>query len=891
MQGLSTQEAQQRLQQYGVNKLPDKAPPSAPVIFIRQFKSPFIYVLLAAAIVSYFLGQTINSFFILLVLFLNAFIGTIQEFSAAKAAEALKNMVPFHASVYRDGTIVRLPTEELVPGDLVQLVSGDKVPADIHLTRSKNLIVDESMLTGESQPQQKAASDPLQYEQQGGQSAEYNSQDDSHPITERKDVVFAGTIVTHGRCEGIVTDTGVNTEIGHIAHDVTGTEDTKPPLLLRLEKFTVRITYSIVILIVILFLITLARGDDLSQVFLMGVALAVSAIPEGLPAAITVALAIGMRRMANKGVIVRKLVAVESLGSCTYIASDKTGTLTVNEMTIRQIATPDGKQYSVTGEGLDLHGEIKDESGQLANGDSGIKPLIIAGTLANESTLECVDGEWSGNGDHVDLAFLVACNKYGLDHRQILNSNQEISNIPYESENAYSASVRNVDGLPTLFIKGSVEKLLEFSTLAPDNTPLHKEAVTQQMQQMAKQGYRVMGLGYKPLQNDGMEPQQELCNIVFLGIVGMLDPLRPQVQEAIAQCREADIQVAMVTGDHPNTAQAIAKEMGLQQADQPLTGAQISALSALVDSPQKAMSEEEFDREVAKHHVFARVEPRQKKRLVDSLKHQGEFVAVTGDGVNDAPALHAAHVGVAMGKRGTDVARESSDLIITDDNFASIVEGVKQGRIVYNNIRKVVFLLISTGAAEITLFILSILMGLPLPLLPIQLLWLNLVTNGLQDVALAFEPEEGNELKRKPRHPDEPVFDRLMIERVIINAIVMGCLAFAVFKVQLSLGLSIEAARNITLLQMVLFENIHVFNSRSEHKSIFKQAFLGNPFLIFGMFAAQAVHIMALYTDGISDILQLQPVTFNQWVELLGIALILIIVDEVHKLWRKHRPL
>lgn len=871
MQGLSQKEALQKRQTFGVNKLPDKAPPSAALIFVRQFKSPFIYVLLAAAIVSYFLGQSINSFFILLVLFLNALIGTIQEFSAAKAAEALKHMVPFYASVYRDGKIVRLPTEELVPGDIVQLVSGDKVPADIRLTMVKNFIVDESMLTGESQPQEK---------QVGGKEI-----DESHPITERADLVFAGTIVTHGRCEGEVTQTGNKTEIGHIAHDVIGTEDTKPPLLLRLEKFTVNITYAILALIAVLFVITLVRGDSLSQVFLMGVALAVSAIPEGLPAAITVALAIGMRRMAKKGVIVRKLVAVESLGSCTYIASDKTGTLTVNEMTIREIALPNRNHYTVSGEGLDLHGEILSEDHILANGDPILKELIIAGTLANEASLENIEGEWKGNGDHVDLAFLVICDKYGFEHQKLHMSFPEIANIPYESENAYSASIRNVESSMTLYAKGSVEKLLEFSEQTLDGKPLDKASVIQQMQTMATQGYRVMALGRKVLTEGNLEVQQELSGLSFLGIVGMLDPLRPGVPEAIKQCHEADIKVAMVTGDHPHTAQAIAREMGIQTDSNAMTGADISQLAK--EAELKPANKIALNQEIACHKVFARVEPRQKKMLVDALKEQGEFVAVTGDGVNDAPALHASHVGVAMGKRGTDVARESSDLIITDDNFSSIVEGIRQGRIVYNNIRKVVFLLISTGAAEITLFILSILMGLPLPLLPIQLLWLNLVTNGLQDVALAFEPAEGNELKQKPRLPNEPVFNRLMLERVIVNAIVMGCLAFIVFKIQLAAGMSVESARNITLLQMVLFENIHVFNSRSEHQSIFKQPFLGNPFLIFGMLAAQAIHILAIYTDGLNDILELEPVTLEQWFTLLGIASTLIIVDEAHKWWRK----
>lgn len=870
--GLTSQEAQHLLETHGANKLPEPKPLSVAVTFARQFKSPFIYVLLAAGVVSYFLGHSVNSFFIILVLFLNALIGTIQEYSAAKAAEALKSMVPYYASVFRDGEIVRLPTEELVPGDVIQLVSGDKVPADIKLHQVNNLIVDESMLTGESAPQEKGL-----FENQT-ESAEL-------PITERKDRLFAGTIITRGRGEGVVHETGIDTEIGHIASDVTSTENIKPPLLVRMEKFTLGITYAILILIAILFLITLVRGDDLANAFLLGVALAVSAIPEGLPAAITVALAIGMRRMAKKGVIVRKLLAVESLGSCTYIASDKTGTLTVNEMTIRKILLPNGTNYDVTGEGLDFHGEIVDQQGQIVTPSSALDALILAGTLANEAKLEVNKEKIKGQGDHVDLAFLVLCNKSGKEQDVLRLSHKELANIPYESENAYSASVNNTPEGPHLFVKGSVEQVLHFATNGFDGTNIDKQTVLEQMQALAKQGYRVMGLASKPLDaGSQLAPMGQLNNMQFLGIVGMQDPLRFEAKAAVNHCHQAEIKVAMVTGDHQSTANAIAQDLGLTTDNlTPLTGVEISNLWKT--------NPDDFQNQIKERRVFARVEPRQKKLLVDNLIANGEFVAVTGDGVNDAPALHAAHVGVAMGKRGTDVAKESADLIITDDNFSSIVEGVKQGRMVYNNIRKVIFLLISTGAAEITLFVLSLLSGLPLPLMPIQLLWLNLVTNGLQDVALAFEPEEGNELKQAPRKPNEPVFDRYMIERVMVNALVMGCLAFVVFKIQIEAGMSVEAARNMTLMQMVLFENIHVFNCRSETRSIFKQAFFGNPFLLIGMLSAQALHIIAMYTPGLNSVLEVQPVSLEQWLQLLLIASSLLAADEIFKWIKRNRKI
>ncbi len=866
MPGLSTTEAQQKLKQIGVNKLPDTQTISLVDVFFRQFKSPFIYVLLAAAIVSWFLGHSVNSFFIMLVLLLNAAIGTIQEYSAAKAAEALKNMVPYYASVYRDGNFSRIPAEQIVPGDWVQLVSGDKIPADIKLASANSVIVDESLLTGESLPQAK-------HPQVSG------SDQHSTLITDQQDMLFAGTIMTHGRAEGEVQLTGANTEIGKIAKDVTGSESIKPPLLVRMERFTLRITYAVAVLIGILFLITLLRGDDLSNAFLLGVALAVSAIPEGLPAAITIALAIGMRRMAKKGVIVRKLLAVEALGSCTYIASDKTGTLTVNEMTVRKLALADATELDVSGEGQDLHGEILDQQILTDQQQANLKKLALAGILANEASLEIKQDEIQASGDHVDLAFLVLGHKLGMQHWQTQKADKELASIPYESENAYSASICRTDDGAELFVKGSLEKVLAMCSQSANGTALDKRVLTEQMQRLATQGYRVMALACRSVPEKPVyQPQDFLNNLCFLGMVGMQDPLRPEVEQAVSQCHNSQIKVAMVTGDHPNTARAIADELGFEPGSVPfLTGDDINQLQ---NQGGKTLA-----KSITNQHVFARVEPRQKKLLVDTLAQQGEFVAVTGDGVNDAPALHAAHVGVAMGKRGTDVARESSDLIITDDNFASIVEGVKQGRVVYNNIRKVIFLLISTGAAEITLFILSILAGLPLPLMPIQLLWLNLVTNGLQDVALAFEPEEGNELRQPPRKPKEPIFNRLMLERVLTNAVVMGCLAFMVFYLQLAAGMPEESARNITLLQMVLFENIHVFNSRSEQQSIFKQSFMGNPFLLFGMLAAQGIHILAIYTPGLNSVLQLEPVSLQQWLQLLLIASSLILVSEGQKWW------
>lgn len=854
---LTGNEAKKRLEKYGPNILPEPILPGMLLIFIGQFKSPFIYVLLSAAIVSYFLAQEINAFFIFVVLVLNAVIGTIQEYSAQKAATALKKLVPSKTTVIRNDHSLEINTYEVVVGDLVLLASGDKVPADIRLAHNEGLQVDESMLTGESIAAVKV--NALQSE---------NADRHQHNC-------YAGTIVIKGRAHGYVTATGKNTQIGKIAADVKA-QQTKPPLLLRIEKFTLRITYGILLLIALIFTITLVRGDDLATVFLLAVALAVSAIPEGLPAAITVALAIGMRKMANVQVIIRKLIAVEALGSCTYIASDKTGTLTVNKMTIGQLWLIGGGQYQVTGQGLDLEGKITLKQGQEDKDQLAL--LLTGGILANESSLVTTADGVSGQGDMVDVAFLVLAAKQGIDYQITRNSYRQIMAIPYESEQAYCASLQQFNDKYYLFVKGSAE------TLLPMLRDGFSAQITQQTNALARQGYRVLALAYTVLDVVPNKLEQALSQLNFLGLVGMIDPLREDVIQAVTDCKTAHIKVAMITGDHPKTALALAEQAGITTSArakmQAITGQQ---LSAAFQQGQAA-----FSQCIHSSNVFARVSPHQKKQIVTQLMQDGEFVAVTGDGVNDAPALSNAHVGIAMGLRGTDVARESADIILTDDRFSSIVDGIKEGRIVYSNIRKVIFLLISTGAAEILLVLYSLLLGTPLPLLPLQLLWLNLVTNGIQDVALAFEPAEGDELKKPARKPSEPIFNRVMIERVIVNAIVMGTLAFGVFNWQLSQGIAEAEARNITLLLMVLFENVHVLNSRSERQSIFKQYFFGNKFLLFGMLAAQGVHILAMYTPMLKDLLGLSPVSFLQWLSLLTIALVLIVVDEVHKKWHSN---
>lgn len=861
--GLSHTEVTERLNKFGPNRLPEAHYPGVLELFLRQFLSPFIYILLIAAVLSFLFQQIPSGIFICAVLLLNAVIGTVQEFSAQKAAAALKDMVKGEAHVIREGQHLKVNAEELVPDDLVSLNSGDKVPADISLLSSDELTIDESMLTGESLAVIKDAGAEV---------------DDQLPLADQLNQCFAGTIITRGRGLGLVTQTGGNTQIGQIAHEVTAAGDFDAPLMIRIRKFTYQIAGAILASIFILVLLMIVKGTyNFEEIVMMSIGLAVSTIPEGLPAALTVALAIGMQRMAKHDVIIRKLIAVEALGSCTFICSDKTGTLTVNELTIREVLLPDGSSYQVTGEGIAPGGEI-------VGGDfKDLGKLCTAGLLANESSLNYAGKEWFANGDIVDVAFLILSKKLGLSLSSIRNEQKEIDTIPYESERAFSASLNQNGDHNSLYVKGSPEKVLALSTRmlnGEEVCPVDHNLIESQFENMASKGYRVLALAYKNTESDNA--RDELNELIFLGLVGMIDPVRPEALKAIKRCQQGGIQVAMVTGDHPVTARVIATELGIcKQGDPVISGSELHQASQSGDRA--------IDDLVSPARVFARIDPQQKEMIVESLKRQGHYVAVTGDGVNDAPAMRHAHAGVAMGKRGTDVAKETAELIITDDNFASIVDGIEQGRIVYANIRKVIALLVATGFSALLLFFLTVFTGLPMPMIAVQLLWLNLVANGLQDVALAFEPAEGGELERPPRDPEEPVFDKHIIQHVLVIGGVMGILAFLVFQYLINNGSDIEHARNLTLMQMVLFGNIHAFCSRSEIRSVFSIRFFSNPFLMLAIPIAQCIHISAMYLPGISDVLQLQPITLHEWLVLAGISLVLLIVEELHKYYLRRQ--
>lgn len=865
-QGLSLEEVQSRREQFGWNRLAIEKPPNWLTIFICQFKSPLIYILLCALIISLLIQEWSDGIFIAAVLVLNAVIGAFQEHAAEKTAQSLKQIMPNRARVLRAGESYEVKAEEVVPGDIVLLDTGGKVPADCRLISSQSLEVDESLLTGESIPVKKDAKQIVDIEM---------------PLSDQTNMIFSGTLVTRGQAMGVVVAVGQYSQIGQI---VKVKHKVKPPLVLRMEKFTHRIAYAMGVVVLFMLMMSMLRGTPLLEMFYIAVALAVSAIPEGLPVALTIALAIGMKRMASRNVVVRKLVAVEALGSCTYIGSDKTGTLTVNELTAKRVVIPSGEQFDIQGEGIDPTGAVTilNKSNEKVD-NKVLTEIALTGVLTNDGSLAKRNNQWVAHGDSVDVAFLVLAHKLGVSHIPSKAQYPLVCDMPYESEKAYSAVCCQVGKEFKLYVKGAPEKLLSMCQTMMVSEQLVKIDLAQclaRLQTLAGEGFRVLAVCQsKPFSTrmDNISEERDLQNLCFLGFVGIIDPVRKEVPEAIEQCQQAGLKVSMITGDHPITAYAIANRLKLlSKPEQVMTGKELS-LYAKTDQAG-------FDKHTRDCAVYARVSPQQKMQIIESMKRQGEFVAVTGDGVNDVPALRAAHVGVAMGKRGTDVAKESSSIILTDDNFASIVAGIEEGRIAYANVRKVIYLLISTGMAEVLLFIFALLANMPLPLLPVQLLWLNLVTNGIQDVALAFEEAEGNELNKPPRDPKEPIFNKLMLRRVVLGSFVMSTVAFLVYYILLEWNSDVTSARNMTLLLMVLFENVQAFNCRSETQSLFRRGIMGNKLLFLGVIAAQGIHIAAMYIPSLSIVLNISPVSISEWALMLLLASSLFFAVELQKI-------
>jgi Ca2+-transporting ATPase len=866
-EGLSDADVQKRLLHYGLNKLAEEEKISKLKILLHQFTSPLIYVLMVASVVTVVLHEYIDTGVILAVIALNAIIGYVQEYRAEESVRALRKMVVPKARVLREGKEKEINSEELVPGDIVLLSSGTKVPADLRLFKTIELRVEEAMLTGESIPAGKFTL-PIK--------------EDNLTPGDQKNMCFMGTAVVNGRAKGIVVGTGTKTVLGQIAEEVKEVTAVKTPLQDRLERFAKLIVYIVIGFSAVVFVTGIALGAKASEMFMTAVATAVSAIPEGLPVAVTIAMAIGVARMARRNAIVRKLPAVETLGSTTVIGSDKTGTLTKNEMTVRLIY--DGEHtYEVTGSGYEPEGEILHEQMPVnAKELKGLQNVLRIGLLCNESGIYEEDGMYKVDGDPTEGALIVSAMKAGLLPEEEKDNYPQLAILPFESERGYMATLHKHKGKKFLFVKGAPERMLEMCTECAVNGRLRKKEILHTASSFAKEGLRVLAMAYKEMPHDAEEISHDdvKTGLIFEGLQGMMDPPRQEVVEAVKGCKKAGIRTVMITGDHAVTAMTIAKKLGIGEDElQVLTGREI-----------ESMSNEELFSRVKDVSVYARVSPQHKLRITQQLLSRGDIVAITGDGVNDAPALKAAHIGIAMGKTGTDVAKEASDMVLADDNFASIFAAVEEGRVVYDNIRKVTLFLVSCGLGELLAIVATILMGLPIPYIPAQILWLNLVTNGLQDVALAFEPAEEGVLDRPPRNPKEGVLSGLMIQRTFLVGIVLAAGTVFMFVSELNAGASLEKARTVALTTMVFFQFYQAFNCRSERQSIFKVPLMSNPFLFLSMVAAFFAQLAVLYVPFLQWIFRTVPLTITEWAEIAVVTVTVVVVVETDK-WIRRRKL
>jgi len=851
-EGLNNEEVKKRYEKYGKNILPTKKQKSIIEIFLSEFKDPMILLLLFASLVSILTGELIDALAIIFIILVDAIMGAYQENKANKSANALNNLVASKVKVRRNNKTIIIPAEDLTIGDYVILESGDKISADMRIIEAENLQIDESILTGESIHVHKNAS---------------IINKNTVLIADQTNMAFSGTTVIKGRGEGIVTGIGLNTEIGKIANNLNNSKEEKSPLTLRVEKLSKQISILIIFIAIIITILLLFKGVPYNEIFLSVIALAISAMPEGLPLALTMALTIASNKMAKQNVIVRKLKSAESLGSCTVIASDKTGTLTVNEQTAKKIILPNNEEYQITGSGYNKDGIVKGENINLA------KEIAFLGTINNEAILS----PENNIGDSIDIAFKILGQKLDINSPNI----KIIKEIPYESENKYSALFYEYNNEIYCTVKGSLEVVKSFcKDINLVNDSIKGNLLEIQNENLAKDGYRVIALANGKIKKQDRYSIKDIKDLTFMGMVGFIDPVRKEVYNALLDCKKAGIKVLMITGDHPLTAYSIASELDMVKNINEVTDGE-----EIADFLKKDL--QTFDNFIKTKKVFARVTPTEKLKIVESLKRQGEFVAVTGDGVNDAPALKAANIGVSMGS-GTDIARENADMIITDDNFKSIVVGIKEGRIAYANIRKIILFLISCGLAEVLFFCLSILLNLPMPLVAIQLLWLNMVTDGIQDFALSFEKEEEDILNEPPRNPKESIFNKELIEEIIISGLTIGLLVFIVWYILINiLNIKIDIARGYIMTLMVFIQNIHVFNCRSEKRSAFSIPLKSNYIIVFGIICTIILQILVMEIPFLSRLLQATSVPILHLIYLLLIASLILIIIEIYKILKQ----
>ncbi|OCW95130.1 HAD-IC family P-type ATPase [Alishewanella sp. HH-ZS] len=863
-QGLTVTETKRRAEQYGANLLPQAAGPSLWYRFFKHFHDTLIYVLLFSAAVTALLGHWLDTTVILAVVIINAVIGFIQEGKAEQALAGIRQMLSVHANVCRDGQWQQVPAEQLVPGDVVKIRSGDRVPADLRLLDSTELRIEESALTGESQPVAKQT-EPVALDAALG---------------DRSCLAFSGTLVTSGRGIAVVTAIGAATEIGQINQLLSEVQGITTPLTRQMNQFGRYLALVIALLALLMLAVGMLLHDySHAEVFLAAIGFAVAAIPEGLPAILTITLALGVKQMADRKAITRRLNAVETLGAVTVICSDKTGTLTRNEMTAKEVVTAQG-QYQISGVGYQPQGELRfaEEPVNLA-AHPALAALIEVIAVANDSQLVEKDGQWLVHGEPTEGALLCLAEKAGFEREQ----HQRLAVIPFESENKFMASLeQHRNGSRQLLLKGAPDRLLPRCSVqlnAQGQTePLNEVFWQQQLNLLSSQGLRVLAAAGRDTEQTELG-LSDLTGLCFYGLIGIIDPPRPEAISAIAACRAAGIRVKMITGDHAGTAEAIGREMGLA-AD--------ATLQVYTGQQLEQASSEQLQQMALAGDIFARTSPEHKLRLVQALQQQGEVVAMTGDGVNDAPALKQADVGVAMGIKGSEASKEAADIVLADDNFSTIAAAVAEGRTIYDNLRKAILFILPTNGAQGLVMLCAVLFGLTLPLTPVQILWVNMVVAITLALALAFEPAEPGVMQRPPRQSSAALLSAAFLRRIALVSLLIGGSAMALFQLALAQGLDLATARTVTVTALVVAQAGYLLNSRHLNNFSLK------PTLLFtNRIAWLAIGILVLLQLAFvySPLLQLwfgtQPLSLQHWLWSLGAALLVMLLVEVEKklLW------
>jgi len=871
--GLGLSEVKVRQEKYGFNVLTQKKGTPLWMSFLLQFNQPLVYILLVAALVTFVLKEFVDASVIFGVVLVNAIVGFLQEAKALRALDALSRAMETQVMVLRDGEKHRIPSSHLVPGDVVLLSSGDKVAADMRILSVKDLKINESALTGESLPVEKKTA----------------SLDAETVLADRVNMLYASTLVTYGQGRAIVVSTGDLTEIGRISELIAGADDIQTPLTKKIAQFSHYLLYAILGISVFTFIVGLLQGRSAVEMFMVSVSLAVAAIPEGLPAAVTITLAIGLARMAKRRAIIRKLPAVETLGSTQVICSDKTGTLTENKMTVQEIFAGN-HAYFVTGVGYVPQGDIKPlvASGQeLVVGPSfALKECAMAGFLCNDSRVIEKDGDYQIEGDPTEAALLVVAQKFENAFNKKFNEWPRLDVIPFESEHQYMATLHDADqGAKIVYMKGSIEKILMRCNKELTDEGQAKEIdlqrIINQAEAMAGRGLRVLAFAQKRMDNYTTQVKHSDVEfgLIFLGLQGMIDPPRPEAIRAVKACHTAGICIKMITGDHVLTATAIARQLGMKA--HPSNGT--FDLQSLSGKEIESVNDQDLIETVDRTSVFARVTPEQKLRLVKALQARGLIVAMTGDGVNDAPALKQANIGVAMGLNGTEIAKEAADMVLTDDNFASIEAAVEEGRCVYDNLRKFIIWTLPTNLGEALAVLVAILAGLALPLLPVQLLWVNMTTAIFLGMMLAFEAKERDIMNRPPRDPRRPILTKGLILRTLGVGSYLAVGLFGLFFYEKNSGASLEAARTAAVTTLVTGELFYLFNCRSLNRSMFSLGFFSNRWIFWGVLTMIAAQVAFIYLPVMNRMFHTVPIPWQAWGRIILVSFGLYLLIEFEK--------